>query len=367
MMALITTFTTVPLITLIYPQKYYSKTKLADSNPPPMSVSSSQSILPHILLCLPNIPSVPSMLALTHHLTPNITALRLIALGERTSTVMRAAEHSQTCQIDGVLSLFRAFARLTKRCIVTKLVVATESDFARLVVENIGPNVQWVVVPEILTQSSTFFSPTGTKLYLRGELGEEIAEISPCSVVVFLDRGFGLISEDEVVEPLKVGIVFCGGLDDREAVNFVLCLDSLGLEVIVYRLRLDRDQVKPGSIITSLDLEDQKDEAVLQALKASKLSVQIEDLNTPNLKHVSESNFENSVFALLKQNLEINFGSKDLIVIGKFSYQSLSFNKASTTVDSRNFKSWVESEAFLSSIVFVSKTNSSSSKTEEFV
>ena len=110
-MALFTTFMTVPLISIIYPTKLYLK---KESNPGHLRNPSAMRFEDHddiesvklkkeiestfsndlkILLCLPDMTSVSPMMALTQVIqtTPvdmTVNALRLIPLGERNSTVM---------------------------------------------------------------------------------------------------------------------------------------------------------------------------------------------------------------------------------------------------------------------------------------
>jgi hypothetical protein len=85
-MALVTTFMTVPLVSLVFPPKYHSP-----SNRPPQEQSPKVKGINEamkLLVCLPNMKVVPGMMNLNRMLFKSkkeidLFALRLVELGDR--------------------------------------------------------------------------------------------------------------------------------------------------------------------------------------------------------------------------------------------------------------------------------------------
>ncbi|KAJ9057482.1 K(+)/H(+) antiporter [Entomophthora muscae] len=127
-MALVTTFLTVPLILLVYPKSYYASEGDSDCHPTPSR---------RVVACVNRLENVPALMSLVQILAPpvgfNMTALRLIELTERTSTIMLQAEATESMHMDPVASVFHTFSQLTAIGLRTLLRVVRPSDFAATV------------------------------------------------------------------------------------------------------------------------------------------------------------------------------------------------------------------------------------------
>ncbi|KAI0236882.1 K(+)/H(+) antiporter [Massospora cicadina] len=129
-MALVTTFLTVPLIAVVYPKSLYAI---------PADGAGELCAAParKVVVCVNNLVCVPALMSLVQALASGVgldmTALRLLELTERPSTIMLQAEAGDSARMDPVASIFHAFAQLTAVDLRTVLRVVRPSDFATAV------------------------------------------------------------------------------------------------------------------------------------------------------------------------------------------------------------------------------------------
>ncbi|KAJ1526499.1 K(+)/H(+) antiporter, partial [Nowakowskiella sp. JEL0078] len=418
MMALITTFATVPLISFIYPPSQYADEisnrrkhifEKKDDDVSPKSFTEQQL---RILICLPNIQSVPAMMSITQMMQEkyqnvpesgirkllSIAALRLVPLGNnRTSTVMRAAESQQMESFDPILNIFRTFGQLSRVGVTTDMVVCAQEEFTdNIILFAKERDVSMVVVPISPFQSSHSSHFTSANVSSGSTLSEEkfsALEIAvanaTCSVAIFIDRGFGVSSanpsdissnsessNNTITFPgynQQVFLLFAGGLDDREAARFVeLLVAHPGLSITVFRLRVDvaKHEIKEDTTIVldvqnTGDDEDVLDDQILETLTRHK-NVHVEELNASTvLSTFSAASKERdaveslglstgkAVVGLVKQSLLLRFGSKDLLVVGKQSFDGLGRSSRENASHSNGLRSWVESSACVGSAVVI--------------
>ncbi|KAJ1548181.1 K(+)/H(+) antiporter [Nowakowskiella sp. JEL0078] len=434
MMALITTFTTVPLISFIYPPSHYAneasnrRKNISEKKDDDVSTKSFAEQQLRVLICLPNIQSVPAMMSITQMMQEkyqnvpesgirkllSIAALRLVPLGNnRTSTVMRAAESQQTVSFDPILNIFRTFGQLSRVGVTTDMVVCAQEEFTdNIILFAKERDVAMVVVPISSFQSSSLSSHfTSANVSSGSAISEEkfsALEIAvanaTCSVAIFIDRGFGVSSanpsdissnsessNNTITFPgynQQVFLVFAGGLDDREAARFVeLLVAHPGLSITVFRLRVDvtKHEIKEEDTTIVLDVqntgedEDVLDDRVLESLARHK-NVHVEELNASTVlstfsaaskeKDVVESlglSTGKAVVGLVKQSLLLRFGPKDLLVVGKQSFDGLGRSSRENASHSNGLRSWVESSACVGSAAVVTVAKGVSGRSLEYL
>ncbi|KAJ3016828.1 K(+)/H(+) antiporter [Thoreauomyces humboldtii] len=251
-MAVVTTFMTVPMVSWLYPPSIYLKSQH-------MRASSTGSgdlerghrnklTLGHlggvnILICLPNMQIVPAMMSLTQLLqsTPNslsIHALRLIRLSQRTSTYLMAANEGETMRADPVVNVFRTFGQLNRVGVTTLVSVAPIDDFPQSIRDSSNSsNAHFVVIP---WQQPLFQTKASC---LDDQFIKDSLEVAPCSCAIFVDRGFGVSTENGPHAAIPgqnqhVFVPFFDGADDCEAVRFVANLaEHPGLSVTILDMR----------------------------------------------------------------------------------------------------------------------------------
>jgi len=336
-MALVTTFVTTPLVSIVYPPSLYKTHALSGTSMTKVTKSPSSLSLPglipdgnkfygdgmlspssgggggihggnntsgselSILVVLPSMQSVPAMMALVQMLNSTkrilqVHALRLIEMTERTSAFMMAADSTETMNADPVMNIFRTFGQLNRVGVHSLLAVTSIESFSENVVEKAGDvGANFIVIP---------WQPSG-----RGKSGgkflfKDVLFNAPCSVGLFIDRGFGVSTATEntktvsnaystttthssgishllnatssstgpttslsheqqhnnrnntnnnnnnnmVVYPGQnqhVLVPFGGGKDDREAVLFVLNLaEHLGISVTVLHIKFNEESYR---------------------------------------------------------------------------------------------------------------------------
>eukprot|EP00842_Homolaphlyctis_polyrhiza_P003499 jgi/Hompol1/414/HPOL_002987-RA len=204
-MALITTFMTVPLVSLIYPMSLYHESAVQFERrthrhgdeedkdamaPESIGKTSEVKTAPTVLLCLRNMKTAAGMLALTQLISKSapgvqLYALRLMGLSDRFSKLMMANDTPQTLRRDLLINMFRTFGQLNS--IVTKLLlsVSVESEFAENVIECAkDANVDFLIFP---IEGNTGAYPNGIATLTI----EDLFQRSPCTTVLYVDRGFG--------------------------------------------------------------------------------------------------------------------------------------------------------------------------------
>jgi hypothetical protein len=197
-----------------------------------------------ILICLPSMRIVPSMMNLTQMLLQcgkqiDFTGLRLLELGQRRSKVMMATESSRTLQSDPVINIFRTFGELNRRPLNTLIAISTHSNFANDVIEAATDLESDLVIFPINHSNATY--PRGW----AKNVAESLWQDSVCPTVLFVERGFGISSLDELShdqfisspgESQRILFLFSGSEDDVEAsvlLNYLVHASSLTVTILV--------------------------------------------------------------------------------------------------------------------------------------
>ncbi|KAJ3171254.1 K(+)/H(+) antiporter [Geranomyces variabilis] len=267
-MALVTTFITTPICSLIYPPRFYMKynrrnggaggdtqhdhistigggdiEKGADAADHKVFGGDAAQHM-NVMLVLTGMSSVPPLMALTQMFQSSpsslsIFGLRLIKLTQRASTYLMAANEGETLRADPVINVFRTFGQLNRVGVHTLVNVVPSEDFP----ENIR---------EASSESSAHLlvlpwqqPPTSKESCLNDRFVRETVENAPCSIAVFVDRGFGVASTDLMIpgaavpgQNQHVFVPIFGTADDCEALRFVSNIAAHpGLSVTIFDLR----------------------------------------------------------------------------------------------------------------------------------
>ncbi|CAH1764627.1 2038_t:CDS:2 [Entrophospora sp. SA101] len=173
-----------------------------------------------------------------------IHALRLVELTQRISAVMKFNESEETILHDPIMNVFRMFGQLNYINIKANLSIVSINDFANEVAENsrrIGPEmviIPWNGAGAIIEDTSI---PSVDQIFLGPKEKHEKRETSPqianyvqgvfnevnTAVGFFVDRGLGVTVGTMPLQPgfqISIVLLFFGGNDDREALNFVVRL-----------------------------------------------------------------------------------------------------------------------------------------------
>jgi hypothetical protein len=236
LMALITTFMTVPVISSLYPYSMYLGKRTDDVQSILDSEYGDQTAQKmHVVVVVPSLHTVRAVMIMTRFLTAkslvHITALRLIELSDRMSRVMMDNDPKHTLKSDPALNMFRSFGENDDKVKISSLVtVSTLDNYADLV------NTATIDLKSELV----IFPVEGSRLL---GVAERIFSLVQCPVAVLVDHGFADniqsfmkgeslddIYEDpkmKEVEPLKelkettIVFLYNGSADDKEAAFYV--------------------------------------------------------------------------------------------------------------------------------------------------
>ncbi|KAJ3215509.1 K(+)/H(+) antiporter [Dinochytrium kinnereticum] len=229
-MAVATTVMTVPIVSVIYPESYYmnvnrpeaidaSEVEGASSeddrdslkkSPTGVHLQSSNSDLVltdgalevRALVCLPSLGAVPSMMSFTTALGASpgvgqgvflVSALRLIEISERMSSVMLANEYTDTMRTDPILQVFRTFTDLhrIRSKLLLGVVPETRSFSANILSAAKDTSSTLIILPWLRSASET--SGDFDERVAKASYDEVMAsnQIGGATVVLFMDKGFG--------------------------------------------------------------------------------------------------------------------------------------------------------------------------------
>jgi hypothetical protein len=240
LMALVTTFITVPIVAFIYPKTKYMKLE-ADSKEE-MEEGLSLKSLPldkktaRMLIVLPSISSVSSAISFiraVHSGVAKVTlsVLRLLDVGERTSHMMMATESEMTVHWEPALQIFRSIRDLTDVDLKTHLAVTSPDNYCDYILDSAHSfHANMVLVPLDLSVSpeKKIYLPSDQKLFMR-----RLFKQTPCSVAVLLDRGVHYSQQD----PGRIVVPFIGGPHGREAILLAQYLSTTeGRNVKILRI-----------------------------------------------------------------------------------------------------------------------------------
>ncbi|KAJ3293082.1 K(+)/H(+) antiporter [Rhizoclosmatium sp. JEL0117] len=216
LMAIFTTFLTVPLIAVVYPASYYEREmKIAliegdveggnEKSPQTQTAENGSHI--RSLIYLPSMGVVSPMMSLCSlmHASPSLDsltvfALHLIKMDSRFTTVMQAAEKSDFIKEDALLNVFCTFTGLHKIPSHPIIQVADADDIAPTIINCAKlSSVNLVIIPQLACkriEGTTVMSPS------HGWMGLDLTQqassvaknvrksLASASVVHFIDRGF---------------------------------------------------------------------------------------------------------------------------------------------------------------------------------
>jgi hypothetical protein len=204
LMALVTTFMTVPVVSFIYPpsqRKVGPAKPIMDCGPESEHKESQLSIVPggsglSILICIPNTACLGSLMKLsqilfkTNFTNMQIWGIRLVDIDEGISKVMMVNESIQAIKSDPALNMYKAFGELNNVQIQTTFSVGTLKSFA-LDIKDACTTVpfEFCIVPIVLAGSNY---PHGWALDFFNSLVQHCA--SPLAIL--LDRGYGDVTQN---------------------------------------------------------------------------------------------------------------------------------------------------------------------------
>ncbi|KAI8928929.1 Sodium/hydrogen exchanger family-domain-containing protein [Entophlyctis helioformis] len=365
-MALFTTFMTTPIVTAIFPMRLYIKqqtpseigTRSIIRQPSGVTLGDAKNgPAIKVLVCLPSMRTMPAMMNVTQLLSRSqgslsIIALRIVELSSRLSQIMMAADSSETLRSDAVVNVFRTFGQLNKVRVSTVLAVSDVKDFAHNIISAaVDADADLLIFP---TEAAAVAASRGSSHTLVTDIFDQ----SPCSVGVFVDRGFGVSSaeitdasdkaNDGADSPLvmpganqRILFAFFGGPDDCEAALVVQRLaahDGVSLTVLVV----------PSSDNAATADDKANEAAVIEALRAVPGST---------IEMLPSANANETVLARAAE-----FGRKDLIVVGKAAYETVTMTSPAPAQDAngsssnmvavQSFKTWLDTTS-VSSVMIV--------------
>ncbi|KAJ3326581.1 K(+)/H(+) antiporter [Blyttiomyces sp. JEL0837] len=284
---LISNVLTVPLISLVYPPSIYEHPpaqqkpddefdRAEKASPESHDLTACSSL--NLLCYLPGMQTVPAMMAFTEllrtsELPMSVKALRLIRLSDRNSTIMIATDTDATLRTDPVMNVFRAYGHLNHIGVSSTLAVSVIEEFPDQIV-SAAKDSNLIILPWQEAVGNQMghgghghgglghggagagagpsnLDHAAVDEGLRNSLIESVHRRAPCSVAVFLDRGFGTVLLESDTQPVPVSpksgnagkptttrifLPFFGGRDDREAMQLLLLLAKANVDIHVLRV-----------------------------------------------------------------------------------------------------------------------------------
>ncbi|KAM0936767.1 putative cation/H+ exchanger, sodium/solute symporter superfamily [Dioscorea sansibarensis] len=286
LMALFTTFITTPIVMAIYkparPATPYKHRTIKRND--------TQSEL-RILACFRGNSNIPTLVNLIessrgirrHGLT--VYALHLLELSERSSAihmVHRARRNglpfwnkkANSGNGDHYVVAFEAFQRLSP---VSVRPMTCISDLQTMHDDILDSAQQKRVALIVLPFHKTMQADGSFQSFGRAyqQINQRVLERAPCSVGILIDRGFGgraqILASDV---SYRIGVIFFGGADDREALAYGASMaEHPGIALVVFRLSLLSSQVS-----ITMDATDRAaDDAAIAAVRASNESIRFQE------------------------------------------------------------------------------------------
>lgn len=242
----------------------------------------------------------------------SVDALRLMELTERTSAVMKVAEHDETVQADPLINVFRAFVRLNRLPIQAAMQVVPIDEFSSTVVARAqNSKSDLVVLPWTLPSTGLlgsdqneatgllrgpverFFGAGSSDVssvarYYQAAFVRKVIQTSPCHVGMLLERSSGgqIAAQSSIVGwGQHVVFAFMGGPDDRCALELLRewCKVNEDVYATVYRYRKS-DADLAGTNLNSPPMTMQNVDTVhkTQAANAVYGNLSVHDTMYPN-------------------------------------------------------------------------------------
>ncbi|KAJ3391033.1 K(+)/H(+) antiporter [Lobulomyces angularis] len=365
-MALLTTFMTVPVISLIYPQKYHRENFVQKhSEEGTSSITESGKVQVQDLNSLPNFfekedqkvkalfPIIVSkdtnfiisiFQLISSMLSVEATALRLIDIETRPSAIMKM-QGAESIEKDHSLNLFKFAAKFSLSTLEMMLHITGKENFVHHIIETSARNNSNIVVlshgldtDEVSFGTQTkFFNDlflhsrctTAVLLYNKIEENNEAYEAS-LNTVRSVNSVIMKSSSIQIASVLYV--LFNGGTHSREALRFAL-LCSLKEGSTLRILVCKENGMESSSKIIEIEKQDtiQNDLNLLQGDEKIKDRELLENFKALNKKNFEIQELE--VFKFEEISKIKKFKKSDLIIVGKdyFLQNQFSTNKLSTT------------------------------------
>ncbi|KAG5456377.1 MAG: Sodium/hydrogen exchanger family-domain-containing protein, partial [Olpidium bornovanus] len=344
-MALVTTFMTVPMVAAIYPLHMYENTieerRMAEADEDSLAEKGVQGKL-DVLLCIPNMETIPSVMAITQLLNSaggkfRFRALRLIPLSDRASSLLMATttDTIHTFQADPIFKVFQTFTQLTRVGVKTTVSVLPPAEFpTNIVAVSSNTDANIVLFPYVAGSGDQW-----------KDLVEYVNAHTVCTTVMLIDRGFGG-GEDHVegdnlrlakaTPAQKVCVVFQGGTDDQEVLRLAYYVaKSRTVQINVLRIHPASASASAACTSSAETTEESTQSARLLAPLAPFPNVTVTDLAIPAAEDQAE------VIARAGRG----FAEGDLVILGRGLYDTCGGGS------SRNLRGWAESECRASVLV----------------
>ena len=258
LMALVTTFATTPLTSLLYPRWYqikieawkrgeidWNENRLTDEESPRDSVSFAKfssteirRILTYVRIdSMSAVLKLSSLLALNPNSEPEakvhplketplthtastrtlskmplqLHAVRLMELTDRESSVMKVSEIDEYTTRDPILNTVRTFGQLNEIAVAGAVVVTPEASYATCLTDKVSE-----IKPDLLVIPWSGSGTMNENQYSLGDGSDQrfsnsayshfvasVLRLSSSNVAIFVDRGFGSNNNEERVSALR--------------------------------------------------------------------------------------------------------------------------------------------------------------------
>ncbi|KAJ3238366.1 K(+)/H(+) antiporter [Chytriomyces hyalinus] len=235
LMAIFTTFMTTPLISIVYPPKYYtSLVKMGDTDTTSedqrdiqdSALNRSEKSQLRALVCLPSMRAVSPMMTLCSIISRSrwfssfvVYGLRLVKIDSRITTLMKAAEHNSTIKGDYILQVMRTFSGLhginfypllqftESAQMANAIIEGAKQSMANIIIipQSVSKDTELVIVPQSPAGSSApplnIAAPSSWMGEHASQQTHNVAlsvkkDLDGVTVVHFIDRGFMPLSEN---------------------------------------------------------------------------------------------------------------------------------------------------------------------------
>ncbi|KAI8846863.1 Sodium/hydrogen exchanger family-domain-containing protein [Chytridium lagenaria] len=252
-----------------------------------------------------------------------VTALRLVRLSDRNSTVMIATDADSTLRSDPVISVFRTFGTLNNIAVSSLLAVANIEEFPDQIVSAAVDNeANLLLIP---WQHAADLSSLVDENHMHS-LVDAVQRDSPCTVAVFIDRGFGVLrglsgkdsagsTESLLSKPQRIFVPYFGGRDDREALQLAYHLTrgaAPSVQVSILRIFSSSPKSLGTANVSIQTLNEQADDF---------LDEMISDLGALRAK-LQRNEEPGSIAAIIAKAGEVANSEGDLIILGASAYSN---------------------------------------------
>lgn len=226
LMAVVTTFMTTPIVSVIYPARYYRKTTTAEEEIDASGDSLEAIVKRHIrpIICLPGLGYAPTMMNVIKLMfnsgeKTSVHAVRMIEVSDRPSSIMKATHLVDNLKDDPVVNVITTFGAMNHLNVKPYFSITSADEMSADLQEIATSNsLNTVFVPWIgKEKSSRQDSSVGNMNHHT--VVRTLLKNWPKTVAVVLDRG---INVPTGTEEFMIMVPFFGGPDCREALTLAL-------------------------------------------------------------------------------------------------------------------------------------------------